>query len=64
MIERNSNMDALVARLLRIRGLEDATRWMMSPHPELAGQSPDAALAEGRRNEVERLLDAEESASA
>lgn len=53
--------EAFLARLLLELGLEDATRWMISPHPELGGQSPDEALAAGRRAEVERLLKPKDS---
>jgi len=45
----------IVVRLLQHMDLQDAARWLSTPHPDLEGLTPEGALARGLRNEVERL---------
>ena len=63
MYLRSDLSDAFAAKLLRSKGLDGATRWMMTPHPMPDNLSPDQACAAGRDDEVEQLIDEEEHPS-
>ena len=45
----------IVVRLLQHMDLQDAARWLSTSHPDLDGLTPEAALALGRRSDVERI---------
>jgi uncharacterized protein (DUF2384 family) len=62
--EHSSDECQVVMRLLRTKSIEDATRWMMTPHPELQDATPDAAIASGRGAEVMRIIEHEEMGPA
>jgi hypothetical protein len=54
---RSPDEGQVVMRLLRTKSIEDAARWMMTPHPELQFATPDAAVEAGRVAEVMRIIE-------
>jgi hypothetical protein len=46
----------IVIDLLRLKGLQEAARWLTTPRADLGGLTPEDALACGRRAEVARLV--------
>ena len=53
--EAPDNCDT-VMHLLRLKGLEDAARWLTTPHADLGGLTPENALACGRSDDVRQLV--------
>jgi hypothetical protein len=46
----------IVIDLLRLKGLQDAARWLTTPRADLGGLTPEDALACGRSADVARLV--------
>ena len=53
--EAPDNCD-IVMHLLRLKGLEDAARWLTTPHADLGDLTPEHALACGRSDDVRQLV--------
>jgi len=44
-------------RLLKFYTLEEAFKWLHSPHPQLDGRTPVGAMADDREDEVTAIID-------
>lgn len=53
----NGDLDRLMARLSQLYTPHEAFAWMHGPHPQLDGQSPMEAINQGKRKEVDAILD-------
>lgn len=46
----------IVVHLVRLKGLEEAARWLTTPRADLGGLTPEEALSTARKGDVVRLV--------
>ena len=51
------DLNRLMVRLSQLYTPHEAFTWMHGPHPQLDGLSPMEAVKQGRRNDVDAILD-------